>query len=389
MAQQHKDHAETRKLMAGAALAEELGGLDARDPEFHVKAAKLMTQYAEGIDAPVAKVVGMMKKSEFENYRKADADHRDAIFKSVLAKRIEPLMASDAVPFELKNQLVDSQGNFNAAAVERAEALHSGGGGKAGAEFYAGLRKEHGLTKNDLDYLVANPGSDQQAGAVKYIGKDGPVTAEAAKGKENEFRAVGDLPNGGLINIPLVKFNEILNTHKNLNRTGTASAEDIAAQAQEFRDRAVMEATLATVGATPASPTPPGYAEWKSAQPPGTFYKPTPAGEGTTLPTTDYSSGTAPPSALPVDGSGSGGAGSTKMDPLDYLHKALGNTPPSPAPTATPAPSPVAATPLPSYEAWRTSGGTAVGLRPTSPNDAPTTAAVSGLPDDEEEKLRP
>jgi hypothetical protein len=320
VAQHHKDRMETRKLMAGAALAESLGGLDARDPNFGLKSAKLFSAYAEGADSPAAKAVATMKNAEFTAIQTAQANGRQAAYTATLQKRIGPLMASDAVRFGIKNQLINSDGTFNADAVERAEALHLASGGKAGAEFYDNLQKEHGLTRADLDSAIADPGSDQHTGAVKYIGTTGPVSAKDAVGKEGELRAVGSLPNGTLptgavLNLPLEKFNEAVTTHKNLSRQPGMSPDDLAAQAQVFRDRLTMEKTLQTEGLTPASAAPAGYDAWRAAQ----RTAPAPAAPSAPVPA-------ATPAPAPT------------LAPIDFLRRALGITP-----AATPAASPVAA----------------------------------------------
>jgi hypothetical protein len=271
IAQQHKDRMETRKLMAGAALAEELGQLDVNDPHYRVKAAKLFVQYPEGVNSPAAKAVAEMKQAEFSDVNKAQSDARTAVFNATLQKRIAPLLGSEHVPFALKNQLMDASGNFDASAVERAEALHSANGGKSGDEFYAGLLKNHGLTPNDLDSVVADPSLVSYFGPLNAKHPDkgfGKVSSDTVLGQEDKYRAMATLPNGGTpLNLPLNVFEALVNTHKNLSRFGApaGSVAPTPEQVQEFKDRATMEATLATVGATPASAEPPGYASWKTA----------------------------------------------------------------------------------------------------------------------------
>lgn len=332
IAKRQQERLHTQKLLSGAALAESLGALDVRDPEYAVKSSKIFSQYSDGADTQAAKDVAAMKHSEFTAFTTANDKHREAVYHATLTKRVAPLLGSDQVPSALKDTLINDDGSFNAAAIAQAEKLHSSGGSGAGKEFYADLGKKHGYTRNDLDAVVANPS------LVKYMGPDGPVTAEAVKGKEKDFRAVADLPNGGTLNLPLPEFNSLASTHKNLNRAGTQSADDLAAQEQVFRDRAVMETTLATQGLVPASATPSGYDSWKAAQP--RPYTPTPPGEGNAaLPATDYAAPS--PAATPAP---------AVSDPISFLKRALGT-----APAATPAPSPV--------------------------------AAASGLPDDEENRL--
>lgn len=316
IAQQHKDRTETRQLVAGAALAEELGQLDVNDPHYRVKVAKLFTQYPEGVNSPAAKAVAEMKHAEFTDFNKSQSEHRTAVYNATLQKRIEPLLSSDHVPFALKNQLMNEDGSFNANAVQQAEALHSSGGGKSGDEFYSKLQKEHGLTKSDLDSAVADPS------AVKYMGPKGPVSAEAVRGKEEYYRASGTLPTGGVLDLPLDKFNALISTHKNLERQPPTSPVDVAAQEQVFRDRATMEATLASAGTTPVSAAPPGYAAWKAA--------------GGTAPAAPPV--IASPPAIAAPAAAPPAAPAPSLAPIDFLHRALGT-----APAATPAPSPVAA----------------------------------------------
>jgi hypothetical protein len=269
--QLHKDRAETRQLVAGAALAEELGQLDVNDPHYRVKAANLFVQYPEGVNSPAAETVGKMKQAEFAAVQTAQANRRQAVFTATLQKRIEPLLSSEHVPFELKNQLMNQDGTFNADAVKQAEALHSANGGKSGDEFYAGLLKNHGLTPNDLDSVVADPSLVSYFGPLNAKHPDkgfGKVSSDTVLGQEDKYRAMATLPNGGTpLNLPLNVFEALVNTHKNLSRFG-APAGAVAPtpeQEQEFRDRAMMEASLVTVGATPASAEPPGYAAWKTA----------------------------------------------------------------------------------------------------------------------------
>jgi len=257
VARRQQDRIAARKLMAGAALAEALGELDHTDPKFELNRARLYTQYAEGADSQAVKSVDDLKGSNFDNHRKAIADHREAAYKSLLSKRVGPLLGSDAIPFPLKNQLLDRDGNFDLDAIEKAEAIHSASGGKDGAEFYSKLRKDHGLTRADLDLVVANPA------LVTYHGVTGQVSSETVAGQESQFRARGTLPNGGVLDLPLDKFGDLVVTHKNLSRQGAVGVV-APSQSQEraFSDRQTQEASAKTNGLPLITAPPAGYAEW-------------------------------------------------------------------------------------------------------------------------------
>ncbi|MEY2502271.1 MAG: hypothetical protein QOI07_2605 [Verrucomicrobiota bacterium] len=309
IAQHHKDRMLTRQLVAGAALAEGLGELDARDPHYRVKAAKLFVQYPEGANSPAAEAVSKMKQAEFAAVQTAQANRRQAVFTATLQKRIEPLLSSEHVPFELKNQLMNQDGTFNADAVKNAEALHSANGGKSGDEFYSALLKNHGLNKADLDSVVADPSLVSYFGPLNAKHPDkgfGKVSSDTVLGQEDKYRAMATLPNGGTpLNLPLNVFEALVNTHKNLSRIGApaGAAAPTPEQEQEFRDRATMEASLATVGATPASAEPPGYRAWKTAGGTATGLRATsPNDEFSRLLIAKVAKGPAPvatPSALP------------------------------------------------------------------------------------------
>lgn len=269
-AQQHKDRMEARQLVAGAALAEELGGLDVRDPQYRVKAAKLFAQYHEGVNAPAAQAVAKMKMSEFSDMNRAQSEHRTAVYNATLQKRIAPLLGSDAVPFDLKNQLMDMDGNFSADAVRQAEALHSANGGKSGAEFYSSLLKNHGLTQNDLDSVVADPSLVSYFGPFipKHPDKGfGKVSSDTVLGQEDKYRALATLPNGGTpLNLPLNVFEALVNTHKNLSRQNPAAVAPTQASEQSFLDRQVQEASAKANNLPLITAAAPGYAEWLASK---------------------------------------------------------------------------------------------------------------------------
>jgi hypothetical protein len=270
VARQHKDRVESRRLLAGAALAEGLGELNVSDPQFRVKTAKLFLQFPEGADSAAAKTVAGMKNEEFSTYQKAQTTHREAVYNATLSKRIDPLLASDRVPFALKNQLIDAAtGDFNANAVEKAEALHNAGGGKSGAEFYAALLKGHGLEKSDLDYVVANPSAVTYRGpldATNPKSKYGQVSAETVLGRENFYRAVGVLPNNGTLNLPLNTFSALVATHKNLTRQ-EAIVAPAQADEQGFLDRQTQENSATANGVPLITARPTGYTDWLAAKP--------------------------------------------------------------------------------------------------------------------------
>jgi hypothetical protein len=179
--------------------------------------------------------------------------------------------------------------------LEKQRASRSEGTESKGANaFYSGVLKTHGLTAENLNEIDATPG------VITYRDPSGNrVSAEAVKGATDKHNASVRLGNIAL-DMPLNKFNELMQTHRNL-------------QAQP--------ASGVTARATP------------STAPPATTAAPTPTRTTAPTPTPTASPAAAAPTATP-----SNGGADFLREYLDELSKARGavTTPIKPAVSGKP-----------------------------------------------------
>jgi hypothetical protein len=245
-----------QRAVSGAAAIDSVSRLDPTDPQFEKQYYDLASKHADALSDPRVQRWFLQKKQDFESADQAAINRASINYSPQAAKTYQDIASSTGDANLAKAYADGAQAQVNRAKVlaaspqlspteratifdptskqfnldpatldalevqakQRANAVNPSDAAGAAA-FYSGVMKAHGLTADTLNQIDATPG------VITYRDSAGqPVSADTVQGKTDKYNASVRLGNTAL-DMPLNKFNEMMQTHHNL-QAQTAAPND-------------------------------------------------------------------------------------------------------------------------------------------------------------------